>query len=80
MGLGANGEMNTSDSGYGTGGASSSTAQNGGGGGFVDTRMRGIERTSGEGQTEAQIEAQKRKIAETTKGLWSAGTAKISGR
>ena len=79
MGLSADGEMDTSDSGYATGGASSSTAQNGGGG-FADTHMRGIERNSGQGQTEAQIEAQKRKITETTKGLWSAGAAKISGR
>ncbi|KUJ14667.1 Pkinase-domain-containing protein [Mollisia scopiformis] len=45
-----------------------------------NTHMRGIERSSGQGQTEAQIEAQTRKIAETTKGLWSAGTAKITGR
>ncbi|KAH6677289.1 kinase-like domain-containing protein [Halenospora varia] len=43
-------------------------------------RMRGVDRNSGQGQTEAQIEAQTRKIAETTKGLWSAGQAKISGR
>jgi calcium/calmodulin-dependent protein kinase I len=66
------------DSGYLTGGASGSAAPNGGG--FGDSHMRGIERNSGQGQTEAQIEAQKRKIAETTKGLWSAGTSKIPGR
>ena len=66
MGLGEDGQMDT-DSGYGTGGAG-------------ETRMRGIERNSGQGQTEAQIEAQKRKIAETTKGLWSAGVSKISSR
>jgi len=77
MGLGEDGQMDT-DSGYGTAGASASTTTNGGG--FADTHMRGVERTSGQGQTEAQIEAQKRKIAETTKGLWSAGAAKISGR
>jgi calcium/calmodulin-dependent protein kinase I len=35
-----------------------------------DVKMKGVERNSGQGQTEAQIEAQKRKIAETTKGLW----------
>jgi calcium/calmodulin-dependent protein kinase I len=69
MGVGDDGQMDT-DSGYGTGGA-----QNG-----LDTHMRGVERNSGQGQTQAQIEAQTRKIAETTKGLWSAGAAKISGR
>ncbi|KAG0647136.1 Calcium calmodulin-dependent kinase cmkB [Hyphodiscus hymeniophilus] len=74
MGLGEDGAMDTSDSGYGTGGAST------GAGGSSDTHMRGIERYSGQGQTEAQIEAQTRKIAETTKGLWSASTAKITGR
>jgi calcium/calmodulin-dependent protein kinase I len=79
MGLGEDGQMDISDSGYGTAGADASTSQNGGGG-FGDTHMRGIERNSGQGQTEAQIEAQKRKIAETTKGLWSAGAAKIPGR
>jgi serine/threonine protein kinase len=67
MGLGDEGRMDT-DSGYGTG------PQTG------ETHMRGIERNSGQGQTEAQIEAQKRKIAETTKGLWSAGASKISNR
>jgi calcium/calmodulin-dependent protein kinase I len=67
MGLGDEGQMDT-DSGYGTG------PQVG------ETHMRGIERNSGQGQTEAQIEAQKRKIAETTKGLWSAGASKISNR
>ena len=77
MGLGDDGAMDTSDSGYAIAGASASTAPNGG---AFDTHMRGVERTSGQGQTEAQIEAQKRKIAETTKGLWSAGAAKISGR
>lgn len=65
------------DSGYGTapgtGGPISAPP-------LVDSHMRGIERHSGQGQTEAQIEAQKRKIAETTKGLWKAGSAKISGR
>jgi calcium/calmodulin-dependent protein kinase I len=60
------------DSGYGT----AST----GNGNSHDTAMRGVERYSGQGQTEAQIEAQTRKIAETTKGLWSAGAAKVSGR
>jgi calcium/calmodulin-dependent protein kinase I len=77
MGLGNDGQMDH-DSGYATGGGSASTAQNGSHG--VDTHMRGVERNSGQGQTQAQIEAQTRKIAETTKGLWSAGTAKISGR
>ncbi|KAE9369576.1 Pkinase-domain-containing protein [Stipitochalara longipes BDJ] len=73
MGIGDDGQMDT-DSGYGTGGATTAT-QNGAG-----THMRGVERSSGQGQTQAQIEAQTRKIAETTKGLWSAGAAKISGR
>lgn len=59
------------DSGYGTGGANDEEREN---------FKRGIERSSGQGQTEAQIEAQTKKIAETTKGLWSAGAAKISGR
>lgn len=45
-----------------------------------DVHMRGVERNSGQGQTEAQIAAQTQKIADTTKGLWSAGTAKITGR
>lgn len=45
-----------------------------------DSQMRGIERNSGQGQTQAQIEAQKRKIAEATKGLWSATAAKVQGR
>lgn len=35
-----------------------------------DVRMKGVERNTGQGQTEAQILAQTRKIAETTKGLW----------
>lgn len=65
------------DSGYGTGPGT---------GGPVsapptsDSAMKGIERNSGQGQTAAQIEAQTRKIAETTKGLWSAGAAKVIGR
>lgn len=81
MGLGADGEMDTSDSGYGTGGAASSTAQDtDGGGGGGDTHIRHVERKSGHGQTEAQIEAQMAKIAETTKGLWNTGTAKLSRR
>jgi calcium/calmodulin-dependent protein kinase I len=63
------------DSGYGTGSTAAPEAIN-----SSDTYMRGIERNSGQGQTDAQIEAQTQKIAETTKGLWSAGTARISGR
>ena len=76
MGLGEDGAMDTTpaDAGHGSGGARS------GSGGFGGMFMRGVERTSGQGQTEAQIEAQKRKIAETSKGLWNAGAAKISGR
>jgi serine/threonine protein kinase len=35
-----------------------------------DVKMKGVERVTGQGQSEEQIEAQKRKIAETTKGLW----------
>lgn len=53
------------DSGYMTSGASGSAVPP------PDTQMRGMERNSGQGQTEAQIEAQKRKIAETTMGLWT---------
>jgi serine/threonine protein kinase len=70
------GEAGTADSGHvtGTGQLGENAYQSGG------THMRGIERMSGQGQTEAQIEAQKRKIAETTKGLWSAGQAKMKGR
>lgn len=45
-----------------------------------DSAMRGVERYSGQGQTEAQIQAQQRKISETSKGLWNAATAKASGR
>lgn len=36
-----------------------------------DSQMKGVERNSGQGQTDAQIEAQKRKIAQATTGLWS---------
>jgi calcium/calmodulin-dependent protein kinase I len=75
--------MSTSrDSGYGT--ADGGTNSGGGGSGSVpidiprsetrdadgDVKMKGVERNSGQGQTVAQIEAQTRKIAETTKGLW----------
>lgn len=42
-----------------------------------DVNMKGVERSTGQGQTEAQIKAQERKIAETTKGLWQ---AKSGGR
>ncbi|TVY19147.1 Calcium/calmodulin-dependent protein kinase cmkB [Lachnellula arida] len=75
-GVSGMGDVEMGDSGYVTGsGQLGQDAYQAG-----DTRMKGIERMSGQGQTEAQIEAQKRKIAETTKGLWSAGQAKISGR
>ncbi|CAG8971174.1 hypothetical protein HYALB_00010174 [Hymenoscyphus albidus] len=77
MGLGDEGQMDISDSGYVTG-----TGQLEGG--AYDTQgdapMRGVERHSGQGQTEAQIQAQTRRIAETTKGLWSAGQSRVSGR
>ncbi|KAG9234234.1 kinase-like domain-containing protein [Amylocarpus encephaloides] len=77
MGLGDEGQMDTTDSGFveGTGQLGQGAFDSQGG-----ANMRGIDRRSGQGQTEAQIEAQTRKIAETTKGLWSASTAKISGR
>jgi len=68
------------NSGYGASGGASSNSTAPSTGGTANTHMRGIDRNSGQGQTEAQIEAQTRKIAETTKGLWSAGAAKISGR
>jgi serine/threonine protein kinase len=38
-----------------------------------DVKMKGVDRNTGQGQTDAQIKAQERKIAETTKGLWQAG-------
>lgn len=59
------------DSGYGTTGTNNDERAN---------FMKEIERNSGQGQTEAQIEAQTRKIAETMNGLWSAGATKVSGR
>jgi len=65
------------DSGYGTGGSSAAPASNSG---HEDTHMRGVERNSGHGQTEAQIAEQIQKVTQTSQGLWSAGTAKISGR
>ncbi|PQE14384.1 CAMK CAMK1 kinase protein [Rutstroemia sp. NJR-2017a BBW] len=71
--MGHDGAMDV-DSGYGTGETANVDASQ------REEFMRGIERTSGQGQTEAQIEAQTRKIADTTRGLWSAGAAKISGR
>ena len=75
-GLGVGEDAMDTDSGYGggpgTGGPISAPP--------AFEHMRGIERSSGQGQTDAQIEAQKRKTAATTKGLWSAGAAKISGR
>ncbi|KAF4614354.1 hypothetical protein G7Y89_g15384 [Cudoniella acicularis] len=77
MGLSEEGQMDV-DSGYVTGtgqlgqGAYDSTSNTNG-----DLHMRGVERYSGQGQTEAQIEAQTRRIAEASKGLWSAGQAKI---
>jgi calcium/calmodulin-dependent protein kinase I len=77
MGVGSDGEMDI-DSGYGTGpgtGGPISEAPK-----FEPHIKHGIDRHSGQGQTEAQIAAQTRKIAETTKGLWSAGAAKVSGR
>lgn len=45
--------------------------------------LSSFSRQSGQGQTEAQIEAQKRRIAETTKGLWGSAKAKsvhVGGR
>jgi calcium/calmodulin-dependent protein kinase I len=75
----ANDSAMDQDSSY-TIGSGSGPEANGNGAFESNTHMRGIERNSGQGQTEAQIEAQTRKIAETTKGLWSASTAKIPGR
>ncbi|TAQ87629.1 hypothetical protein B7494_g4049 [Chlorociboria aeruginascens] len=65
LGMGSDGNMER-DSGYVMG-------ESGG------LRTRGIERNSGQGQTQAQIEAQKRKIEQTTLGLWNAGK-KAAGR
>jgi calcium/calmodulin-dependent protein kinase I len=45
-----------------------------------DGMIRGLPRNTGQGQTEAQIEAQTRRIAETTKGLWTASAAKLTRR
>ncbi len=69
--------MDAGDSGYVTaaGGTSGSAQTNGG-----ETPMRGVEYMSGQGQTEAQIDAQTRRIAETTRGLWNAGATKVAGR
>ncbi|EHL01397.1 putative Calcium/calmodulin-dependent protein kinase type I [Glarea lozoyensis 74030] len=69
-GVGGMGDAAQTDSGYVTG-----TGQLGQGAydSQGDAQMGGVERFSGQGQTEAQIEAQTRKIAETTKGLWSNG-------
>jgi len=76
-GMASDDKMELSDSGYGTapgtGGPISHPPA-------FDSLMRGVQRGSGQGQTEAQIEAQRRKIAETTKGLWSASTAKLNKR
>jgi calcium/calmodulin-dependent protein kinase I len=61
------------DSGYAT--AGSGAVDNDG-----DTAMRGMTGTtgsrSGQGQTQEEIEAQERKILETTKGLWSKRVAR----
>jgi calcium/calmodulin-dependent protein kinase I len=57
------------DSGYGGEGDKGSTGPN----------SRGVDRNSGQGQTEAQIAAQMKKITETTNGLWSSASAKIHG-
>lgn len=63
------------DSGYGT---SSGT------GGPISTAPEfqahppDVEMLSGRGQTEAQIQAQTQRVQETTKGLWTASTAKVS--
>jgi calcium/calmodulin-dependent protein kinase I len=57
------------DSGYHTGGPISAPP--------AFESMRGVERSSGQGQTTAQIEAQTRRVHEATKGLWSKGAAKV---
>jgi calcium/calmodulin-dependent protein kinase I len=77
MEMGVDGTQDTNDSGYvtGTGQLSQGVYDSQG-----DAQMGGVERFSGQGQTEAQIEAQTRKIAETTKGLWSSTHAKLTGR
>jgi calcium/calmodulin-dependent protein kinase I len=62
------------DSGYNTASASGSIgidqmrqeARDGEG----DVKMRGTEKTSGQGEAEAQVEAQTKKVAEVSKGLW----------
>jgi len=80
--------MPTGDSGvvFGDGqiGAPRTTADSGYGGdgekekrGSTGPSSRGVDRDSGQGQSEAQIAAQMKKIAETTNGLWSSASAKI---
>ncbi|KIN01698.1 hypothetical protein OIDMADRAFT_196149 [Oidiodendron maius Zn] len=63
------------DSGYGTApgtGGPISTAPE------YQAHPANVEKLSGRGQSEAQIQAQTRKIEETAKGLWSATQAKVS--
>lgn len=43
--------------------------------GYSSTRSGNGMRGSGQGQTQAQIDAQMRRIAETSKGLWAAGAS-----
>ena len=65
-----------SDEGYGTGSAHGHVHDALGSlGGLLSNRP---DRNSGQGQTEAQIEAQKKRIAETTMGLWSKGVGKVA--
>lgn len=91
--LAQNGNATSSDSGYATVSADDDRMDidsgNGSGGSGEKTPvptvsiMKDVERHTGQGQTEAQIEAQRRKIAETSKGLWQAGKNtmnRVSGR
>ncbi|KAI9743330.1 MAG: hypothetical protein M1818_003176 [Claussenomyces sp. TS43310] len=70
------------DSGYGTADGNGSadqmregstdhrTARTGTRDGEGDVHMKGVDRLTGQGQSEAQIKAQERRIAETSHGLW----------
>ena len=63
------------DSGYGTApdtGGPISTAPE------YQAHPPNVEKLSGRGQTDAEIQAQTRKIEETAKGLWSAAQTKVS--
>lgn len=63
-------EEDASDSGYGTGGSKDVDPDGSG-----DVKMRGVERRTGQGQTAAEMEAQQRRVHETSMGLWNSAKA-----